>query len=102
MNGLLELARSENIDWFIPASHATYAIADAQVKDRLTVLGKKCLAMDEVTTCLLDDKMQFLLQCRNLDLPVPHCKQVDGVEEVDNFSTRRLFEDKHYFMKVIK
>ena len=98
---LYKIAELEGVHWFIPASHASHAVADAQLKDQLVSnLRIHCLSMDAEITSMLDDKMLFMFECRRLCLSVPLCEQVRSLEEVIQFARHGLFDRKHFFMKV--
>lgn len=102
INGMINIAEKENVDWYIPVSHTKTALSDTIIKQRLAKLNPqiKCLVFDDPKlTVILDDKVLFLEQCQNLNLHVPYFKQVDTLAEVREMSQNGLFVNSHFFLK---
>lgn len=102
INGMINIAKSENIDWYIPVSHTKSAVADTIIKQRLAEVDPliKCLVFDDPKlTAILDDKLLFLKECQELDLQVPYFKRVDSTREVSGMAKMGLFSKGHYFLK---
>ena len=102
INGMINIAKKEKIDWYIPVSHTKTALSDTIIKQRLAKLNPqvKCLVFDDPKlTVILDDKLLFLEQCQKLNLCVPYFSQVDSVAEVREMAKQGLFLNSHYFLK---
>lgn len=102
INGMINVAKAENIDWYIPVSHTKTAVADTIIKQRLTEVNPeiKCLVFDDPKlTAILDNKVLFLKECQELGLQVPYFKEVDSTSEVQEMAKKGLFSKGHYFLK---
>lgn len=102
INGMINIAEVEKIDWYIPVSHTKTAVLDTIIKQRLAVANPKikCLVFDDPKlTAILDDKLLFLEECRKLSLQVPYFQQVNNVKEVCEMAKKGLFSKAHYFLK---
>ena len=102
INGIINIAESENIDWYVPVSHTKSAIADTIIKQRLTQRNSriKCLVYDDPKlTAILDDKVLFLEECQKLELRVPDFKPVKSVNQVREIAEKGLFIRDDYFLK---
>ena len=98
--GMIEVAKKENIDWFVPVSHTKTAIADTVVKQHLTKLNVKCLVFDDPKlTEVLDDKLLFLTTCKRLGLAVPDFYHVNNVKDVYELALTRKLTNGYYFLK---
>lgn len=102
INGMINIAEVEKIDWYIPVSHTKTAVLDTIIKQRLAVANPKikCLVFDDPKlTAILDDKLLFLEECHKLNLQVPYFHQVNNVKEVCEMAKKGLFSKAHYFLK---
>lgn len=102
INGMVNIAETEKIDWYIPVSHTKTALSDTIIKQSLAKVNPqiKCLVFDDPKlTAVLDDKLLFLEECLKLNLRVPYFKEVDKVTEVHEMARRGLFLNSHYFLK---
>lgn len=102
INGMINIAETEKIDWYIPVSHTKTALSDTVIKQRLAKSSPhiKCLVFDDPKlTAILDDKLLFLEECRKLNLHVPYFKQVDSMAEVCEMAKKGLFLNSYYFLK---
>ena len=102
INGMINIAEVEKIDWYIPVSHTKTAVLDTIIKQRLAVVNPKikCLVFDDPKlTAVLDDKLLFLDECQKLNLQVPYFQKVSNVEDVREMAKKGLFSKAHYFLK---
>ena len=102
VNGMINIAKMEKIDWYIPVSHTKTAVSDTIIKQRLAKVNPqiKCLVFDDPKlTTILDDKLLFLEECQKLNLLVPYFKQVNNLQEVCELAKKGLFAKGHYFLK---
>ena len=102
INGMIKIAKNENINWYIPVSHTKTALADTLIKQRLAVSNPeiKCLVFDEPKqAAILDDKVLFLSECQKLGLPVPYFRLVSNLQDIREISKQGLFSKGHYFLK---
>lgn len=102
INGMINIAEVEKIDWYIPVSHTKTAVLDTIIKQRLAVVNPKikCLVFDDPKlTAVLDDKLLFLDECQKLNLQVPYFQKVSNVEDVREMAKKGLFSKTHYFLK---
>ena len=107
IKGMINVAKTEKIDWYIPVSHTKTALCDSIIKQRLTEVNPriKCLTFDDPKlTAILDDKLLFLEECHNLNLRVPYFKKVHNLAEVHEVAKKGLFlnSKSHYFLKPLK
>ena len=107
IKGMVNVANTEKIDWYIPVSHEKTAVSDSIVKQRLAEVNPqiKCLTFDDPKlTAILDDKLLFLGECHNLNLRVPYFKKVHNLAEVREVAKKGLFlnSKSHYFLKPLK
>ena len=107
IKGMVNVAKTEKIDWYIPVSHEKTAVSDSIVKQRLAEVNPqiKCLTFDDPKlTAILDDKLLFLEECHNLNLRVPYFKKVYNLAEVREVAKKGLFlnSKSHYFLKPLK
>ena len=107
IKGMVNVAKTEKIDWYIPVSHEKTAVSDSIVKQRLAEVNPqiKCLTFDDPKlTAILDDKLLFLEECHNLNLRVPYFKKVHNLAEVREVAKKGLFQNSksHYFLKPLK
>ena len=104
IKGMVNVANTEKIDWYIPVSHAKTAVSDSIVKQRLAEVNPqiKCLTFDDPKlTAILDDKPLFLEECNKLNLRVPYFKKVRSLAEVREVAKKELLlnSKSHYFLK---
>ena len=107
IKGMVNVAKTEKIDWYIPVSHTKTALCDSIIKQRLAEVNPriKCLTFDDPKlTAILDDKLLFLEECHNLNLRVPYFKKVYNLAEVREVAKKGLFlnSKSHYFLKPLK
>lgn len=105
INGMINIAKMEKIDWYIPVSHTKTAVSDTIIKQRLSMVNPqiKCLVFDDPKlTAILDDKLLFLKECQKLNLQVPYFKQVHSSKDVCEMAKKGLFSKAHYFLKPMK
>ena len=107
IKGMVNVAKTEKIDWYIPVSHTKTALCDSIIKQRLAEVNPqiKCLTFDDPKlTAILDDKLLFLEECHNLNLRVPYFKKVHNLAEVREVAKKGLFlnSKSHYFLKPLK
>lgn len=107
IKGMIDVAKTEKIDWYIPVSHTKTALSDSIIKQRLAEVNPqiKCLTFDDPKlTAILDDKLLFLEECHNLNLRVPYFKKVHSLVEVREVVKNGLFlnSKSHYFLKPLK
>lgn len=107
IKGMINVAKTEKIDWYIPVSHTKTALSDSIIKQRLAEVNPqiKCLTFDDPKlTAILDDKLLFLEECHNLNLRVPYFKKVHSLTEVREVVKNGLFlnSKSHYFLKPLK
>ena len=94
IKGMVNVAKTEKIDWYIPVSHTKTALCDSIIKQRLAEVNPqiKCLTFDDPKlTAILDDKLLFLEECHNLNLRVPYFKKVHNLAEVREVAKKGLF-----------
>ena len=104
IKGMVNVAKTERIDWYIPVSHEKTAVSDSIVKQRLAEVNPqiKCLIFDDPKlTAILDDKPLFLEECNKLNLKVPYFKKVCSLAEVREVAKKELLLNfkSHYFLK---
>ena len=104
IEGMVNVANTEKIDWYIPVSHEKTAVSDSIVKQRLAEVNPqiKCLTFDDPKlTAILDDKPLFLEECNKLNLKVPYFKKVRSLAEVREVAKKELLlnSKSHYFLK---
>ena len=104
IKGMINVAKTEKIDWYIPVSHEKTAVSDSIVKQRLAEVNPqiKCLTFDDPKlTAILDDKPLFLEECNKLNLKVPYFKKVRSLAEVREVAKKELLlnSESHYFLK---
>ena len=104
IKGMVNVAKTEKIDWYIPVSHTKTALCDSIIKQRLAEVNPqiKCLTFDDPKlTAILDDKPLFLEECNKLNLKVPYFKKVRSLAEVREVAKKELLlnSKSHYFLK---
>ena len=104
IKGMINVAKTEKIDWYIPVSHTKTALSDSIIKQRLAEVNPqiKCLTFDDPKlTAILDDKPLFLEECNKLNLKVPYFKKVCSLAEVREVAKKELLLNpkSHYFLK---
>ena len=104
IKGMVNVAKTEKIDWYIPVSHTKTALCDSIIKQRLAEVNPriKCLTFDDPKlTAILDDKPLFLEECNKLNLKVPYFKKVRSLAEVREVAKKELplNSKSHYFLK---
>ena len=104
ITGMINVAKTEKIDWYIPVSHTKTALSDSIIKQRLAEVNPqiKCLTFDDPKlTAILDDKPLFLEECNKLNLKVPYFKKVCSLAEVREVAKKELLlnSKSHYFLK---
>ena len=104
IKGMINVAKTEKIDWYIPVSHTKTALCDSIIKQRLAEVNPriKCLTFDDPKlTAILDDKPLFLEECNKLNLKVPYFKKVRSLAEVREVAKKELLlnSKSHYFLK---
>ena len=104
IKGMINVAKTEKIDWYIPVSHTKTALCDSIIKQRLAKVNPqiKCLTFDDPKlTAILDDKPLFLEECNKLNLKVPYFKKVRSLAEVREVAKKELLlnSKSHYFLK---
>ena len=104
IKGMINVAKTEKIDWYIPVSHTKTALCDSIIKQRLVEVNPqiKCLTFDDPKlTAILDDKPLFLEECNKLNLKVPYFKKVRSLAEVREVAKKELLlnSKSHYFLK---
>ena len=104
IKGMINVAKTEKIDWYIPVSHTKTALCDSIIKQRLAEVNPriKCLTFDDPKlTAILDDKPLFLEECNKLNLRVPYFKKVRSLAEVREVAKKELLlnSKSHYFLK---
>ena len=80
-----DLLVTEKVDWWIPVSHTNTAVVDTMIKEELEEEGSKVkvLCMDSVKTAeMLDDKISFLEEAKELSLPVPEFYKISSCQDV--------------------
>lgn len=102
IDGMVNIALMEKIDWYVPVSHTKTAVSDTVIKQRLTQANPqiKCLVFDDPKlTTILDDKLLFLEECQKLNLLVPYFKRVNNTKEIQELAKKGFFSQGHYFLK---
>ena len=101
VRSMVSVAKEEAVDWFVPVSHTKTSIWNTVVAEKLRRETKvKCLIFNEVeTTEMLDDKVNFLDECKFMGLSVPMFHRVNSGEEVWALRNRGVFENNHFFLK---
>ena len=107
IKGMINVAKTEKIDWYIPVSHTKTALSDSIIKQRLAEVNPQitCLTLDDPKlTAILNDKLLFLEECHKLNLKVPYFKKVHSLAEVREVAKKELFLnfESHYFLKPLK
>ena len=104
IKGVINVAKTEKIDWYIPVSHTKAALPDSIIKQRLAEVNPQiiCLTLDDPkVTAILNDKPLFLEECNKLNLKVPYFKKVRSLAEVREVAKKELLlnSKSHYFLK---
>ncbi len=95
---LVDIARREDVDVYVPVCSPASALHDALAKAEL---GEYCEVMhfDPDTLTKLDDKYAFSVAARDLDLPVPDAHHISDPERVLGFAFAA--HDPPYILKSI-
>ncbi|MFB2835208.1 ATP-grasp domain-containing protein [Floridanema evergladense] len=95
---LLEIAKQENIDVYVPVCSPIQSYYDSLAKP---ILSGCCEVFhcDAEVTKMLDDKFTFAEKARSLNLPVPKTFLITNPEEVLNFDFSQ--ETRKYILKSI-
>ncbi len=98
LQGLLAIAKQENIDVYVPVCSPVASYYDSLAKP---VLSGCCevFHFDPEVTQMLDDKFQFASTARSLGLSVPKSYQITNPEQVLNFDFSN--EQRKYILKSI-
>jgi len=97
-DALVDLARRERIDLFVPVSSPASSIPDAIAGGALSEFCE-VLHGDPETIAKLDDKYQFAQVARSLGLPVPKTFSITRHEQVLDFNFDA--DDKKYLLKSV-
>ncbi|BFZ60695.1 hypothetical protein YB2330_001737 [Saitoella coloradoensis] len=101
-NRLVEIARREKVDVFVPASGVATTLCDGHAKPALEKLGVRVLQFDADLGYKLDKKDEFMGLCRDLGLEVPETVLVRSVEDVMNFAwEKKRAEGKRFLLKCV-
>lgn len=105
VSALLDVAKSEDIDWFIPIgstvqtdSNTLAAEMIAQFKPNVQCFTLKNRALASV----LDNKLSFAKECQNLGLSTPQFFRIDSADELLKLREKGLFKRKHFFLKTLE
>ena len=99
---LLDVAKSEDIDWYIPIGSAVQTDANTLAAEMIGSFkpNVKCLTVtDRALVSMLDNKMSFAKECQNLGLRVPQFFRIDNTDELVKLREKGLFKTKHFFLK---
>lgn len=81
---LLDVARRERVDVFVPVSSPAASLHDSRARELLDDVCE-VLHVDTDTVKLLDDKAQFSVAARALGLRVPDFRRITDAQEVVDF-----------------
>ena len=103
IKGVINVAKTEKIDWYIPVSHTKAALPDSIIKQRLAEVNPQitCLTLDDPKLTAILNKPLFLEECNKLNLKVPYFKKVHSLAEVREVAKKELLlnSKSHYFLK---
>jgi predicted ATP-grasp superfamily ATP-dependent carboligase len=98
---LLQIAKAEKVDLYVPACGVATTICDGIAKPELEAVGVRVLQFDAALGKRLDKKDLFMEMCQELELQIPLTTLVRSVDEVMDFDFERQGKGKRFLMKCV-
>jgi len=102
VDSIMDIVRTESVDWWIPTSHTATAVVDTAIKKELEIAHPKLkvLSIDRVEdTTMLDDKLLFLQRARDTGLAVPEYYKISSCQDVVELFKQGIFHRRRFFLK---
>jgi len=119
VDAIMDIVRTESVDWWIPTSHTATAVVDTAIKKELEITHPKVkvskagyditlsikplfqvLSIDRVEDAtMLDDKLLFLQRARDTGLAVPEYYKISSCQDVIELFKQGIFNRRRFFLK---